>query len=440
MRLLGAQSTSRDPSSKDPSSKDPSSAASAGGNGAAEGVAPSSVFDAPRRMERLCARWSSSDAGAPRGPGKLSRAVSSTGAVDGDNRSNSKPVDAEALALPGTPASHRAARVLPDQRTARQDASSKPRQAAPSSNMLPTASDASRHHQPGSITGLRQASLVVTVKDTGCGIKPEDIPRLFQPFQQTRQGLAFTGASSGLGLFISRGIVRQMGGDMEVDSENGVGSEFRFVVPVTVVSGEVSDSLVDQGSGIHSKDASPACAPIQRMGSSGTPSRSGKTAISTRPGTGKDAQAPTEATLDDFMSLGSAAARERSDASFPCFRSTSAREGSASTCVSHDATAGGLGIGGPNHSGASRPTVSKWRNRGHRRPQAGNSDSNTAASGSMIESQGSLLMLPSDPRVDTAAPLQARMYRLKAGGDAARDDDDEEEEGVSLDNGTPGSM
>lgn len=140
------------------------------------------------------------------------------------------------------------------------------------------------------------------------------------------------------------------------------------------------------------------------------------------------------------MSLGSAAARERSDASFPCFHSTSAREGSASTCASHDATAGGLGIGGSNHSGASRPTVSKWRNRSHRHPQAGNSDSNTAASGSMIESQGSLLMLPSDPRVDTAAPLQARMYRLKAGGDAARDDEEEEEEGVSLDNGTPGSM
>lgn len=78
------------------------------------------------------------------------------------------------------------------------------------------------------------AWLVVTVRDTGCGIKEEDVARLFQPFQQTRQGMVFTGASSGLGLFISRGIVRQMGGDLEVHSRIGEGSAFRLQVPLKV--------------------------------------------------------------------------------------------------------------------------------------------------------------------------------------------------------------
>ncbi len=77
--------------------------------------------------------------------------------------------------------------------------------------------------------------LVVDVEDTGPGIAGEDIPRLFQRFEQTRTGREAS-SGTGLGLAISRGFARLMGGDITVKSLVGEGSVFTLVLPVTLVS------------------------------------------------------------------------------------------------------------------------------------------------------------------------------------------------------------
>jgi signal transduction histidine kinase len=68
-----------------------------------------------------------------------------------------------------------------------------------------------------------------TVSDTGCGIPPEHLPHVFDRFWQARCGASQRG--TGLGLAISRGIVEAHGGSIDVESEVGRGSTFRFKVP-----------------------------------------------------------------------------------------------------------------------------------------------------------------------------------------------------------------
>jgi two-component system NtrC family sensor kinase len=67
----------------------------------------------------------------------------------------------------------------------------------------------------------------VAITDTGCGIPPEHIPHLFDPFFTTKE----VGRGTGLGLAISYGIVRQHGGDIEVQSTVGAGTTFRVLIP-----------------------------------------------------------------------------------------------------------------------------------------------------------------------------------------------------------------
>ena len=75
-------------------------------------------------------------------------------------------------------------------------------------------------------TGLR---LVSEIEDTGVGIAPEEQGRLFHAFEQTTSGIR-AGGGTGLGLAIARQYVTMMGGGIEVESEAGRGSRFRFQV------------------------------------------------------------------------------------------------------------------------------------------------------------------------------------------------------------------
>lgn len=69
----------------------------------------------------------------------------------------------------------------------------------------------------------------VGVKDTGPGVAPDDVPRLFERYWQAPRLLR---AGSGLGLYIAKGIVEAHGGEIGVESALGAGSEFWFTVPV----------------------------------------------------------------------------------------------------------------------------------------------------------------------------------------------------------------
>lgn len=70
------------------------------------------------------------------------------------------------------------------------------------------------------------------VSDTGIGIHPEDMGRLFQPFRQLDSGFARQHEGSGLGLAICRRLVDMLRGRIAVESELGAGSTFSVMLPV----------------------------------------------------------------------------------------------------------------------------------------------------------------------------------------------------------------
>lgn len=81
-------------------------------------------------------------------------------------------------------------------------------------------------------------SLFVSVKDTGQGIKDEDKDKLFESYQQVNSKKNHNKEGTGLGLSISRQLVSLMGGEIELDSEYGKGSEFYFTIRQKVVEEE----------------------------------------------------------------------------------------------------------------------------------------------------------------------------------------------------------
>jgi PAS domain S-box-containing protein len=73
------------------------------------------------------------------------------------------------------------------------------------------------------------AELIVTVQDTGPGIRRADLPHVFDRFWHGRQTVPVGG--TGLGLSIAKGIVDTHGGRIWVDTEEGIGSRFSFSLP-----------------------------------------------------------------------------------------------------------------------------------------------------------------------------------------------------------------
>lgn len=79
---------------------------------------------------------------------------------------------------------------------------------------------------------IRDGWLETGVHDDGIGIKPEDLDRLFRPFQQIDTGLARGHEGTGLGLSICKRLVTAMGGEIKVESQWGTGSTFKFTLPL----------------------------------------------------------------------------------------------------------------------------------------------------------------------------------------------------------------
>ncbi|HEX8660491.1 MAG TPA: ATP-binding protein, partial [Brevundimonas sp.] len=82
----------------------------------------------------------------------------------------------------------------------------------------------------------RETGVLFEIQDTGPGLTPDQIARLFQPFEQGAAGRARTHGGTGLGLSISRNLARLMGGDLTVESRAGDGATFRLATVLTACS------------------------------------------------------------------------------------------------------------------------------------------------------------------------------------------------------------
>ena len=79
--------------------------------------------------------------------------------------------------------------------------------------------------------GPGQVLLRLDVEDTGIGMRPEDLERIFEPFQQVGD-VQHRSGGTGLGLTITRALVNDMGGHVQVSSEFGHGTRFRVELPL----------------------------------------------------------------------------------------------------------------------------------------------------------------------------------------------------------------
>jgi len=97
--------------------------------------------------------------------------------------------------------------------------------------------NACKFTEGGSVTleaAREGADLVLQVADTGKGMCPQEVQRVFEAFEQGSEEIARTHGGTGLGLTISRHLVRLLGGTIQVESEPGVGSRFRVRIPEAV--------------------------------------------------------------------------------------------------------------------------------------------------------------------------------------------------------------
>ena len=91
---------------------------------------------------------------------------------------------------------------------------------------------ASRYHD------LNKGNYVkVTVSDTGPGIDPEIIDRIFDPYFTTKE----VGKGSGIGLAVVHGIVKNHSGAITVDSQPGKGTTFNILFPVAAEKTEIEN-------------------------------------------------------------------------------------------------------------------------------------------------------------------------------------------------------
>ena len=109
--------------------------------------------------------------------------------------------------------------------------------------MLNLLSNSAKFTERGTITLTAVAdpdgtSMAFSVRDTGIGMTPEQLGRLFEEFSQAEAGTYRNYGGTGLGLALSRKLAHILGGDVSVESTPGVGSTFTFTVPREVPTAE----------------------------------------------------------------------------------------------------------------------------------------------------------------------------------------------------------
>jgi signal transduction histidine kinase len=105
--------------------------------------------------------------------------------------------------------------------------------------LLNLVANAMKFTASGSVTlyaGLVDDQVLIGVADTGEGIPADKLDSIFERFQQVDANVTRRQAGSGLGLAISRELVEMHGGQIWAESEVGVGTDFKFVLPLAALS------------------------------------------------------------------------------------------------------------------------------------------------------------------------------------------------------------
>jgi two-component system NtrC family sensor kinase len=127
-------------------------------------------------------------------------------------------------------------------------------------NLFLNARDAMENGGTLAVRSVEQDALVrITVTDSGAGIAQENLTRIFDPFFTTKAAKKGTG----LGLSVSYGIVREHGGEIEVDSQLGAGTRFQLSFPAVAVVKQPAPARSGPMPGL-----SPAAAPAHAISTS----------------------------------------------------------------------------------------------------------------------------------------------------------------------------
>lgn len=86
---------------------------------------------------------------------------------------------------------------------------------------------------------FNKTELAIFVTDSGIGMGPEQLGKIFNPFEQADASISRRFGGTGLGLSISKKLIELMGGEILVESEKGKGSTFKAFLPVEVWDGEI---------------------------------------------------------------------------------------------------------------------------------------------------------------------------------------------------------
>ncbi|HXY34556.1 MAG TPA: ATP-binding protein [Planctomycetaceae bacterium] len=104
--------------------------------------------------------------------------------------------------------------------------------------------------------------LEIDVVDTGIGMTPDQISRLFQPFTQADTSTTRQFGGTGLGLAISRRLAEMLGGSIKVSSVPGAGSTFQVLLPAPPLAENAEDAPISNNSSLRAQPAGPNHKPL----------------------------------------------------------------------------------------------------------------------------------------------------------------------------------